>query len=66
MHDPGFTDFAVVHFAATPFSEEGLDILTRERGDLSDERLLAIKQELECSQVQGLLTSKPLFAVRKA
>ena len=67
MHDPGFMEYAVIHFAATPFTEEGLDIVTRERDGLSDDRLAAVKEELQqCSQVQSLLTRKALFEVSKA
>lgn len=65
-HDQKFEDYAVVHFAATPFTEEGIDIVTRAAGALSAEQQHLIMDQLkQHPDIQRLLTAKSLFAVAR-
>ena len=46
-HDPECKEYAVVHFGPTLFTEAALDIMSRTRGGITEERRAAIIQSLD-------------------
>lgn len=48
-HDPECSEYAVVYFGKTPFTEDGIDIYSRNCADFPQERLDQILERLKAS-----------------